>query len=141
MNSKLIIEGSRQVTIESIKQWHTYRGLFAGIPNERLNEKIIKRTKRAARAFCHMDEIYLIEPKQKPIDYDGKHSLESNPASLPEVTCMAVLWSNSLRDPEKDYSSLCIIWFQEDYAFPIEKDILSKIKEIPYRKICGEFNV
>jgi hypothetical protein len=38
------------------------------------------------------------------------------------------------------FSSLCLIWFQEDYAFPIEKDILDKIKEIPFSKICGEFD-
>tara|TARA_Y100000815_G_C12973061_1_gene361197 strand:+ start:92 stop:517 length:426 start_codon:yes stop_codon:yes gene_type:complete len=140
MNSNLIIETNKNVTIKRIKQWHTYGGLLEGIPTDKLNERIINRTKKQAKEFSGMEEIYLIEPKQKPIDYDGKYPF-GNPASLPGVTCIAELWHNDVfKNPDKMFSSLCIIWFQEDYAFPIEENILNSIKEIPFSKICGEFD-
>lgn len=140
MNSYLIIETNKEVTIKRIEQWHTYGGLLEGIPTDKMNERIIDRTKKETEEFFGMKEIFLIAPKQTPIDYDGKYPF-GNPASLPGVTCVAELWHNDVfRDTDKMFSSLCIIWFQEDYAFPIEKDILSKIKEIPFSKICGEFD-
>lgn len=140
MNSNLIIETDKVVTIKSINQWQTYGGLLEGIPTDKMNENIINRTKKEAQELSGMEEIYLIEPKQKTIEYEGKYPF-GNPASLPPVTCVAELWFNDVfRDTEKMFSSLCIIWFQEDYAFPIEKEILNKIKEIPYSKVCGEFD-
>ncbi|NHN25988.1 hypothetical protein FIA58_009910 [Flavobacterium jejuense] len=140
MNSYLIIENNKEVTIKSIKQWHTYGGLLEGIPNDKMNARIIERTKIEAKEFSHMEEIYLIEPKEMPIDYDGKYPF-GNPAALPGVTCVAELWHNDVfRDTNKMFSSLCIIWFQEDYAFPIDEEIVKAIKEIPFSKICGEFD-
>ncbi|MGV7106843.1 hypothetical protein [Flavobacterium sp. U410] len=140
MNSKLIIETNKEVTIKRIKQWYTYYGLLEGLPTDKMNERIINRTKKEAKEFSGLDEIYLIEPKQTLIDYDGKYPF-GNPVSLPGITCIAELWHNDVfRNTDKMFSSLCLIWFQEDYAFPIEKDILDKIKEIPFSKICGEFD-
>lgn len=140
MNSSLIIENNKEVTIKSIKQWHTYGGLLEGIPTDKMNTQIIERTKIEAKEFSRMEEIYLIEPKQEPIDYDGNYPF-GNPAALPGVTCVAELWHNDVfRDTDKMFSSLCIIWFQEDYAFPIDEEIVKDIKEIPFSKICGEFD-
>ncbi len=140
MNSDLIIETNINVTIKSIKQWHTYGGLLEGIPTDKLNERIINRVKKEAKEFSGIEETYLIEPKQKPIDYEGKYPFGS-PASLPRVTCVAELWHHDVfKNKDKMFSSLCIIWFQEDYAFPIDKDILNKIKEVPFSKVCGEFD-
>lgn len=140
MNSYLIIENNKEVTIKRIKQWHTYGGLLEGIPTDKMNARIIERTKIDAKEFSRMEEIYLIEPKQEPIDYDGNYRF-GNPAALPGVTCIAELWHNDVfRDTDKMFSSLCIIWFQEDYAFPIDEEIVKAIKKIPFSKICGEFD-
>jgi hypothetical protein len=81
----------------------------------------------------------LIEPIQTPIEYEGKYAF-GDPASLPPIACIVDLWYYSaFRDETKDFSSLGLIWFQDDYAFPMEEQILEKIKQIPFSKICGEF--
>lgn len=140
MNGKLIIEGTKEVTIKSIKQWHTYAGLLEGIPTDRKNKGIITQTIKEAKEFSGIKEVYLIEPEQKPIPYYRKIRF-GNPAALPEVTCIAKLWYHDVfRNKDKMFSSLCIVWFQKDYAFPIETNILNAIKEIPFSKICGEFD-
>jgi hypothetical protein len=139
MNGELIVEGDKQVTIKRIKQWHIYDGLLEGLPTTRMNNRILADVKEDAKKFCGLDEIYLIEPQQTPIPYDGKYPF-GEPASLPSVACIIELWHyTTFRDDKKDFSSLGIIWFQNDYAFPIDEEIIEKIKQIPFSKICGEF--
>ena len=82
MNSKLIIESDKEVTIKGIKQWHTYDGLLEGLPTTRMNTRILEDAKEDAKKFCGFNEIYLIEPVQRPIEYAGKYPF-GDPASLP----------------------------------------------------------
>jgi hypothetical protein len=139
MNSKLITEGDKEVTIRAIKQWQIYSGLLEGMPTTRMNNQILKDVKEDAKKFCGFNEVYLIEPIQAPIQYDGKYPF-GDPASLPPVVCIADLWHyTAFRDETKDFSSLGLIWFQNDYAFPIDEEVIKKIKQIPFSKICGEF--
>jgi hypothetical protein len=42
------------------------------------------------------------------------------------------------RDTSNDYSFLHILWFQDDYAFPIDAEVLEKIKQIPFGELCIE---
>ena len=140
MKSKLVIESDKEVVVKSFYQWETYGGLLEGLPNDNMNRRIIEITKDRAKDFVFMEEIYLIEPKEAPIHYEGKYPF-GTPAALPGITCVAELWYNDVfRDKEKMFSSLCIIWFQEDYAFPIDEEIIEKINGIPYSQICGEFD-
>ena len=144
MSHVIITDGNLNVTITRIMQWRTYDGLLEGLPTIEMNNRHLTVAKEEAKKFCWQDEIYLIEPEQTPISYDegkyGKYPF-GKPASLPQVTCIAKIkcLSTTFKDKTKDYSSLGIIWFQENYAFPIDKNVLEKIKEIPFRESCGEF--
>lgn len=140
MKGELFIEGNKEVTIKRIKQWLTYDGLLEGLPTARMNNGILLDVKEDAKKFCGFDEVYLIEPPLTPIHYDGKYPF-GEPVSLPKVTCIIELWYyTTFRDSEKDFSSLGVIWFQDDYAFPIDKEIIEEMKKIPFSEICGEFN-
>jgi len=139
MNGELTVDGNKQVSIKRIKQWYTYDGLLEGLPTTRMNNRILEDAKEDAKIFCGLEEIYLIEPQQTPLSYSGKYPF-GDPASMPNVTCIAELWYHAtFKDKEKDFSSLGVIWFQNDFAFPIDKEIIEKLKEIPFSKICGEF--
>ena len=141
MNEKIIVDGNKEAIITQIKQWRTYRGLLEGLPTTEMNRCRLMATMEDAKKFCGQDEIYLIEPQQTPITIgDNDIYPFGTPASLPNITCIAeIMYSRALRDQTKDFSSLGVIWFQDDYAFPINKDVVAKIKDIPFSKICGEF--
>jgi len=140
MNGELIIEGGKKARIQAIRQWEIYSGLLEGFPTKRMNNEILRGVKETARKFCGMEEVYVIEPIQTPIEYDGKYPF-GEPAELPPVACIAEIKCYAVfRDRDKDFSSLALVWFQSDYAFPIEDEILEKIKQIPFSQICGEFN-
>lgn len=137
-NRKIIIEGNKEAYIERIMQWPTYAGLLEGLPTIETNQWHMESAVAEAKKICYQDEIYLIEPEQTLIPYDRKYP-PGTPASIPGITCIAKIeYDSSFRDENMDYSSLGIVWFQSDYAFPIDENILQKIKEIPFGKLCHE---
>ncbi|APX99913.1 hypothetical protein BWR22_06190 [Lacinutrix venerupis] len=139
-NKRVIIDRDLEVIIVEIKQYHTYRNLLEGIPNSKLNKIILERTISDAKELFNLQNIHLIEPILTPIEYEGNYPF-GNTESLPEITCLAELKCHSaFKNEEMDYSGLGLVWFQGNYAFPIEKAINDFIKTIPYRKICEEFS-
>ncbi|QVY65549.1 hypothetical protein [Polaribacter sp. Q13] len=131
MRHKIIVDGNLEVYISSIEQNLTYSNLLEGFPNQSYNAEIIYREGKDK----YFNEIYVIDPKQTQISY-----LSEDNYVIPKVTCRITVRSNkNLKDVGKDFSSLRIVWFQDDYVFPIDKEIIEKLKEIPYHKLCGEY--
>ena len=140
MNDEIIIDGTRQVSIKSIKQRLTYDGLLEGLPTKEMNRRILVGVKDDAKKFCQLNEVYLIEPEQKAIEYNGRYPF-GEPAQLPGVICIVELRCYSVfKDKTKDYSALGLIWFQDNFMFPIDLTILEKIKTVPFAKVCEELN-
>ena len=141
MNKKrVIIDRDLEVIIVEIKQFLTYRNMLEGIPNSRHNKIILERTINKAKESFDLQKIHLIEPVITAIEYEGEYPFGKT-ESLPEITCLAELKCNSaFKNEDMDYSGLGLVWFQDDYAFPIEKTIADIIKLIPYRKVCEEFS-
>ncbi|MCL7763025.1 hypothetical protein MPF19_06310 [Polaribacter sp. Z014] len=131
MRHKIIVDGNLEVYISSIEQNLTYSNLLEGFPNQSYNAEIIYREGKDK----YFNEIYVIDPKQTQILY-----LSEDNYAIPKVTCRITVRSNkNLKDAGKDFSSLRIVWFQDDYVFPIDKEIIENLKEIPYHKLCGEY--
>jgi hypothetical protein len=140
MNDEVVIDNNIQVSIKSIKQRLTYDGLLEGLPTKEMNRRILDAVIEDAKKFCQLNEVYLIEPEQKSIEYNGRYSF-GEPAQLPSVICIVELCSYSVfKDKTKDYSALGLIWFQDNFMFPIDSNILKKIKAVPFNKVCEELN-
>lgn len=74
------------------------------------------------------------------IDYgDGKKYPFGIPAQLPGVICEARFRSlEPAREESCDYSWLTIVWFQNDFAMPIESDIQDKIKVLDWESLAND---
>lgn len=130
---------NKKVTIKAIYQWRTYSGLLMGLPTKKMNARIIESAKKSAQNFTGLQEVYLIEPQQKLLSKRRPYPF-GIPASLPSTICIVELWhSKALRDENKHYSSLAVVWFQDEFAFPIAETILEKMELIPWESIAGEF--
>lgn len=141
MNSKLIVEGDLEVSIKRIRQRHTYEGQLEGYPNKKVNGYILEDVKKEATDYCGLKEVFIVEPKQTPVT-NSKAFPFPDAIELPSVVCIAELWYfGTFRNKTMDCSSLGLVWFQNDFAFPIDQEILDKIKEIPFSKICREFDL
>jgi hypothetical protein len=54
---------------------------------------------------------------------------------LPEVTCIAEFDSNMpARDEGEPYSSLVVVWYQEQFAFPIGAGVLEEIRRLDWER-------
>lgn len=138
MNNRIEVGNNETVHIINIHQSLTYDGLLEGMPTKRLNDRILEGTQAYAKKLFHCNAVFLIEPEQKPIEYEGRYPF-GEPAGMPLVTCIVKLKSyGTYRDKTKDYSELVVIWLQEEFLFPIDPEILEKIKQIPFGELCQE---
>lgn len=141
MNRKIIVDGDLEVSFKKIKQSPTYEGFLEGLPTRSSNQRLIPRVYEEAKKYCGLEEVFLIEPDQTPIPVTPSYKGEA-PMEFPPITILAELYHFGVfKDRHKDYSSLGLVWFQHDFAFPIDEDILAKIVNIPFRKCCGEFYI
>jgi hypothetical protein len=100
---------------------------------------VLEHVKVEAVEICGQNEIVIIDPGDLLMLNNGKFT-ERYSAKLPNITCVATVWSmlNS-SDELNDFYSLGVIWFQEDFAFPIDPQVLEKMKHIPFSKVCREY--
>jgi len=71
---------------------------------------------------------YLIEPMQTTLEVNPSDQSNGTPAALPRMTCIGDFMSDVLPgDTESIASSLVIIWFQSDFAPPLEPFVRSQL--------------
>ncbi len=126
--------------MRSLHQWPTYGGLLEGLPTDRMNENILKRVVEEARKHTYNDAVYIIQPEQTPIPYDKKYPF-GTPMQMPAITCIASFTSHQpAYNQEKDGSALTIVWYQEEYAFPVSQAILEQFRKIPWSTLAKDFD-
>lgn len=138
-NNKLVVDGDIEVVVSKIMQWHTYEGMLEGVPNRKLNRSLLQSLENKLKDFCGLDEVFIIEPVERPFTVDSLY-FRGDPMTLPMVTCMAEIFApQSFRDSNREFSMMGIAWFQDQFAFPVDEQIVDILKQIPYRELCGEF--
>lgn len=122
-------------TIEKFFQTKTYYGLLEGVPNSRINQDIVKSDIQKGERFLGIDTIYLIPPvEKKQVFTSGKEM-----ASLPKITCFVELSHyQPMKDLSKECSKLCLIWYQDDFAFPIAETISEQIKQLSWTELSED---
>ena len=128
------------VRLESLEQWAVYAGLLEGLPTKQRNDAELKRlVDEAERRDGHPP--FLIIPVQEPIRYEGRYPF-GEPARLPSIGCIGRFHSlEPARDSSKDCSDLTIIWFQNDYAFPLDLETERAIAAVDWKTLArdGEY--
>ena len=135
----------RIVRIGELCQFETYGGLIMGRPNEQINKKRID----AALSYAK-DKIWsateptlippvICEPKITEEDIT-KYVIFDQPQYLPIATCMAQLESSPARDKKMFRSKLTVVWFQDQYAFPIDPHVLECIMQLDWTNIATDID-
>ena len=74
----------------------------------------------------------LLEPEQLPLDVPEHRQVLGTPATLPPVACIARFNSGGQQGTDDIWSVLRVIWYQEEFAFPIADRALRQIAEIDW---------
>jgi hypothetical protein len=133
-NGRLTLKTSREVCLVSLRQWNVYAGLLEGLPTRKMNDATIERVRREARERVGHDP-FVVEPTQTPIDHAGRYPF-GEPASLPRIACVGDFVSTG-RDPTFE-TTLTVIWFQDEFAFPLDAEVASALAELDWDALAHE---
>lgn len=137
MNKKDQIDlvSGRVIYLKHLKQYRIYGGLLEGYPTAEMNQRTIDHLLKSEQENTwNKATPYLVPPT-----YTYRALAGDNPAgeyvALPPIVCIANFHSSEpARDPQQDFSDLKIIWFQHDWAFPIDEAVLEQIKQIDWNQ-------
>ena len=136
---ELILDNNVTVTLVMLVQELTYNGLLEGFPNETMNQRIIQQNESQAAKLLYEPVIITLPPTVKTAA-EGPVSAFGAYQKLPEVCCMALLKCHStFKDKSKDYAALGVVWYQDEFAFPIANNILTELKKVPFQQYCSEY--
>jgi hypothetical protein len=128
----------RELGLQELAQQLTYEGLLEGLPTRESNRS---RLDRLVAERAKVRPVYLVAPIETPIDPGpGRTYPFGSPAALPEVTCIGRFRSEPIG--EKDpicYSELTIVWFQSEFAMPIERAVLEEIARLDWDAVASNF--
>jgi hypothetical protein len=124
--------------LKALNQSTTYAGVLEGCPNHFVNQRIIKKSVEHARQLFGTHPPHLIAPIEKVIALNEEDSV-TRIVVLPAVRCIAVFEANYPTKPDTgDYSALTVVWFQDDWALPIQGDIISALRSLPWANLAHD---
>ena len=144
-NYKLVLNSKRIISLEEIHQHLTYAGLLEGLPTQKMNKDIIAEIKKIVPDKIWASTTpHIIKPHESHIElseqreaYYKSRGPEYERIALPKIICIGHFISDAITD-DFMFSSLIIVWFQEDWIMPIDNKILTQIKSINWDKYATQ---
>ncbi len=139
---ELKLHTGRGIRLQSLEQFKVYEGLLEGLPTRQMNQRQLESLRERARRLFSGVGPYLVPPREKPIDWSrkGEKYPFGEPAMLPSVACIARFHSfKPARNPEMDGSMLVVVWLQDDFALPIDPQVLEHLQALDWDRLAGDF--
>lgn len=132
--------------------------MLAGLPTRESNEHRVRWVLDRAREVIPGVEPYLVPPRETPIEgpdaeryleftreFSGTWSEERkyrqlDPVRIPSVACIACFHSRAARDFRMDFSALTVVWLQDEFALPIDPQVLEHLKALDWERLAGDFD-
>lgn len=142
---QITLNSGREIYLQDLTQGHTYAGLLVGVPDRQYNQELISYFRENARQ--EMDTYYafvITPPVLEVLDRDGKKHTGrggSQVERIPHIVCTALFRSKGIaREGDDDditfASVLTVVWFQENFAMPIDEVVLERIKTIDWERLA-----
>ena len=137
---RFTLDCGAMVCMEEMVQWRTYVGLLIGVPNEEMNQRRLENAKKqAGKKLFGKWPVHLITPKVSiKSRVRGSGRVKTYPM-LPANACAATFDSDSVKKAGHDGSMLKIVWFQDDWAFPVAPEIFKKIRALPWSDLAKDY--
>lgn len=126
----ILLSDNIEVEITKIYQMKTYDSLIEGTANKELNDDILVDIKQRAKRVFFNDAIHIIDSRLNEDDDFSSFTV------ILELTSF-----QTFKDLDKDFSSLMVVCFQEEFAFPISDENLKHLKQIPFGLLCNEYRL
>lgn len=135
----LKLRSGRLILLRELRQWDVYEGLMAGTPTSEMNRESVTRIVGEER-LRRNQEPYLIPPNERPVKREDDPWNEPR-GLLPTIVCIGRFDSfQPARDENRHASELVVIWFQSEFAFPIDPGAHEQIRAIDWEKHAHDFD-
>lgn len=138
----LTLNSGQQIRMNQLLQYRTYGGMLLGLPNPMANEMIISDALKCAEKFCCGGKPYLIQPRVMAfaewwlVRYGKRVDNTDEPlpecAALPAIACIAEF------EAMDKLSVVAVVWFQNEFAFPIAPEAMSQIVAMNWDSVSTE---
>jgi uncharacterized protein (TIGR02996 family) len=138
----ITLRSGRPLLLRELRQLNFYEGLLEGVPSSERNREDVERLVAQERERWWGGTPYLIEPVERPAKPDPDRPFADEPRGmLPTITCVGRFLSfDAAKDPERHASELTVIWFQDEFAFPIDPAVREQIRAIEWEKHATDFD-
>jgi hypothetical protein len=138
MSKEFQLRSGRTIGLCEFRQCLTYEGLLEGLPTEEMNQRTINALMSSPKTRSYDVPPYLIPPVEKPVPFHhGDKYPFGTPSALPSINCIARFKSEPTRKGNGDFSGLTVIWFQDDFAFPIDPAVIEQLESIDWDLYAG----
>jgi hypothetical protein len=146
----LALLSGRTITLKALDQRMTYAGLLEGTPTHETNDRSIEYALREAERYCvDGTKPHLIPPPRRdylrtPGDMQtiAARAPHHVPEWLPVVRCIGSFEDvKTARDRDKDLSALVVVWFQDEYAPPIQEPALGQILNLDWDSLAADVEI
>ena len=124
---RVALRGGRSIALGYLEQWPTYEGVLCGRPNSRINERfVVSALDKARERDPYGAEPFLLAPPAGDL--------------LLRVTCIARFDSSQLARPGSEpYSSLTVVWFQEEFGMPGAGRVLEQLSALEWEVLAADW--
>jgi hypothetical protein len=132
----------RTISLIELRQILFYEGLIEGLPTRERNAAKLENIPEAIRQlFPWIPRApYIITPVETPIEFQDERAYPfGDPARFPSVQCVSRWQCFEYGDANFDLSTLIIVWFQEEFALPIDARIVEEITGLDWENLSHKF--
>ena len=156
---KITLADGRDITLLRLYQRYTYEGHLAGLRTDERNNMLLEEAVAHARARPWLSAgatVTLIRPKIRREEtklapkftrqWERMTGSTVSPPlyvpHLPAVICFGCFSSDVLKARPHEFGSrLCIIWFQEAFALPIDPTVERKMRELDWEGLATGYQI
>jgi hypothetical protein len=122
------------ITILQAYSQRTYLGVTEGIPNDRFNQHIINNIEDTCKRALHATRCVILPPIVRSFELNGISG-----RALPEYAIGARFRSvQTVRDHDKTYSELVVLWLQESFDPLVSPAALDGIQKLDWAKLAED---
>ena len=132
----------RTIRLADLRMSSTYGTWLEGYPTAKWNRRVLDNLIREHSNNPYPGAPFLVPPVETPTPaLDPWHQHLGPPSSLPAITCVAHFTSDRpARSEYADFSGLVVLWFQDDYAFPIDPAAFDQIRALDWDRIAADLD-
>jgi hypothetical protein len=131
----LVLNSGRNIKLMYLKQELYGEEWVMGYPTRESNRQYMDAYLKETREDYGVT-VHLIKPVETPTAHPESYSF------LPSVVCTARFRSlRPVADQTKDVSMLVVIWFQEQFALPIDPEIEAQLKALDWESLATDIEL